>query len=147
MMFLLRMTFWLGLVLILLPIGGSKDSPKANVSATDAVTAALGTVSDLREFCARQPDACVFGSQAAAAIGARAQANAKLLYEFMTERMAANGTAPAGTGSTTGKAADVPLPAARPPNDTLSPADLRLNWRGPDEARHVRHAKRGDVER
>jgi hypothetical protein len=144
MMFLLRMTFWLGVVLVVLPAGeskDSKDSPATKVSATDAVTAALGTVSDLREFCARQPNACVFGSQAAAVIGERAQSNAKLLYEFMIQRMGSKGDAPDSTGSTATRSAGVPLPTARPTNDTLAPGDFGPDWRAPDAAKHVRHAR------
>ena len=64
------------------------------VSASEAISAASATVGDLRGFCARQPDACTVGSQVATAIGYRAQAGAKMLYEFLTEAMA-----PRETGS------------------------------------------------
>ena len=69
MRFLLRMAFWLTIILALLPSGGSQPTPKVNVSAVDAVSAAKATVSDVRSFCERQPDACTVGSQAAVAIG------------------------------------------------------------------------------
>jgi hypothetical protein len=36
MWFLLRMTFWLGLVLVLLPSVGSQPVPKSQVSASEA---------------------------------------------------------------------------------------------------------------
>src|SRR5579862_3158813 len=70
MFFLLRMAFWLGLVLVLLPNGSAQRAPSANaVGAADAISAASATVEDLRGFCARQPDACTIGSQMATAIG------------------------------------------------------------------------------
>ena len=55
MRFLLRVAFWLGVVLILLPSGGSQPLPKAQVSAGDAFSAAKAAVSDMQHFCDRQP--------------------------------------------------------------------------------------------
>ena len=87
MFFLVRMTFWLGLVLVLLPFGSTQhNSPGNEVSASEAISAASATVGDLRGFCGRQPDACSVGSQVASAIGYRAQAGAKILYEALSGR-------------------------------------------------------------
>ena len=44
MRFLLRMAFWLTVILALLPSGGSQPTPKLNVSAVDAMLAAKATV-------------------------------------------------------------------------------------------------------
>ena len=44
MRFILRMAFWLTVILVLLPSGGSQPTPKVNVSASDAVSAAGATV-------------------------------------------------------------------------------------------------------
>jgi hypothetical protein len=122
MMFLLRAAFWLGLVLVLLPSGGTKSDTPTQVSAADAVSAATAAVSDLSQFCARQPTACEVGSQAALALGERAQAGAKMLYEFFSER----GAAHEATGSieTTGGA----VPASQ---HTLRRSDEAPVWRGP----------------
>lgn len=87
MFFLLRMTFWIGLVLVLLPTGKSGDSEKLpQIGATEAVTAATAAVSDMSQFCTRQPAACDIGGQAATVIGHRAQAGARKVYEFITEK-------------------------------------------------------------
>lgn len=127
MRFLLRMAFWLTVVLALLPSGGSQPTANLNVSAIDAMSAATATVTDMRSFCERQPDACTVGSQAAVAIGQRAQAGAKMLYEYLGEHLGSrDGRATATTVA--GKA--VPLPAPRPSQHTLSPADLTPTWRG-----------------
>jgi hypothetical protein len=127
MFFLLRMAFWVSVVLILLPSGGSQrtaTAPSTEVGAVDAVSAASATVSDMRQFCARQPEACAVGSQAAAALGQRAQAGAKMVYDFFSER-----AAPRETGSiTTTKAARPGTPAAKA-QDTLTAADLAPAWR------------------
>jgi hypothetical protein len=136
MFFLLRMAFWLGLVLVLLPIGSSQRSaPSSDLRASEAISAASATVGDVRGFCARQPDACTVGSQVATAIGYRAQAGAKILYDVLSEAMA-----PHETGSLTGRsggpaAGDKPSTekstAARTSQSTLTPVDLIPAWRGP----------------
>ena len=78
MRFLLKAAFWLAVVAVLLP---SNDKPltvpKPQLSATEAVSAAAAAMSDMRQFCSRQPDACEVGSQAAVTLGHRAQAGAK----------------------------------------------------------------------
>ncbi len=134
MRFLLRMAFWLGVILVLLPSGGSQPVPKSQVSASEAISAARVAVSDMQHFCERQPVACEVGSQTAVTLGKRAQAGAKMLYEFLNERFGGEeSTAVRSTGS-------VPLPSARPSQHTLRPADLTPPWRGPQPGRTQRPA-------
>ena len=119
MFFLLRMAFWMSVVLVLLPSGGSQrtaTAPSSELGAMETLSAASATVSDMSRFCARQPDACAVGSQAAAALGQRAQAGAKMVYDFISER-----AAPHETGSVTIKA-DASGRAAppKPSQDTLT---------------------------
>jgi Family of unknown function (DUF5330) len=130
MFFLLRMAFWLGVVLILLPSGSRQESPAANeVRASEAISAASATVADLRGFCSRQPDACTTGSQVATAIGYRAQAGAKMLYDALTEALAPHETGSLATSSARhGAMKSTPERASR---STLTPADLAPAWRGP----------------
>ena len=86
MFFLVRVAFWLTVVLALLPSGGAQQSgAQANVGATDAIVAASAAVSDMSNLCDRQPKACEVGAQAAVAIGQRAQAGAKMVYDFFSE--------------------------------------------------------------
>jgi Family of unknown function (DUF5330) len=144
MFFLLRMTFWLGLVLVLLPIGSAQRSPSGSeVSATEAISAASATVGDLRGFCGRQPDACSVGAQMATAIGYRAQAGAKMLYEALSEAMAPHDTGSIASGAPRNangtKAAFDKSAAERASQSTLTPADLAPAWRGParKDAKHA----------
>ena len=89
MFFLLRMAFWLGVVLILLPSGSAQHAAQSSdVGTSEAISAASATVRDMRGFCTRQPDACTVGSQVAVSLGYRAQAGAKMLYDFLTEALA-----------------------------------------------------------
>jgi hypothetical protein len=129
------MAFWLAVVLVLLPSGGSQPTSKVNVSALDAMSAAKATVTDMRSFCERQPDACVVGSQAAVALGHRAQAGAKMLYEYLNEHLGPNDT---GTIVSAAVGKSVPMPPARPSQQTLAPADLAPAWRGPPARKETR---------
>ena len=134
MFFLLRMTFWLGLMLVLLPFGATQRSSSGEVSTTEAISAAAATVGDLRGFCGRQPDACAVGSQVASTLGYRAQAGAKILYQALTEAMAPRETGTVGgsvTKSLAGKSITEKSAAERPSQSTLTPADLAPAWRGP----------------
>jgi hypothetical protein len=144
MFFLVRMTFWLGLVLVLLPFGSTQhNSPGNEVSASEAISAASATVGDLRGFCGRQPDACSVGSQVASVIGYRAQAGAKILYEALSEAMAPRETGSVGTSvskNTVSKSATEKSAAEHPSQSTLTPADMAPAWRGPPARKDGKHA-------
>src|SRR2546421_12913645 len=64
MVFLIRTAFWLSIVILLLPTPESMKTPRPGICAAQAVTAASATVSDMSQFCARQPEASQGGSQA-----------------------------------------------------------------------------------
>jgi hypothetical protein len=126
MFFLLRMAFWLGLVLVLLPREKTPESDKLpQVGASEAVSAATAAVSDMSQFCKRQPAACEVGGQAATVIGQRAQDGARKLYRIITDKRP-----PDHTSSIDGvMSADASL-AGAVPHDTLTPDDLQAEWRG-----------------
>ena len=133
MFFLLRLAFWLGIVLLLLPSGGgTQHSAVTNsVSASQAISAASATVGDMRGFCARQPDACSVGSQVVTTLGYRAQAGAKMLYDVLTDALA-----PQETGTVRSDAAKQPAENPASSQGTLTPADLAPAWRGPPARKH-----------
>jgi len=126
MFFLLRMVFWVGLVLVLLPRDKTPESDKLpKVGASEAVSAATAAVSDMSQFCKRQPAACEVGGQAATVIGQRAQAGARKLYQIITDKRS-----PDHTGSIGGvENADTLMAAA--PRDTLTPDDMQVEWQAP----------------
>jgi hypothetical protein len=122
MFFLLRMAFWLGLVLVLLPTEKTPESEKLpQIGASEAVSAATGVVSDMSQFCVRQPAACEIGGQAATVIGHRAQAGARKVYQMITDKK----------NDTTGSIGGGHEVDANAPTDTLTPDDLKTDWRGP----------------
>jgi hypothetical protein len=126
MFFLLRMVFWLGLVLVLLPREKTPESDKLpQVGASEAVSAASAAVSDMSQFCKRQPATCEVGGQAATVIGQRAQEGARKLYQIITDKKSSD-----HTGSIGGvEGADLAAIAA--PRDTLTPDDLQAEWQMP----------------
>ncbi len=137
MMFLLRAAFWLTVVSCLLPAARAPaDKPAPQVGAVEAVTAAGAAVSDMTQFCTRQPGACEVGSQAAAVVGQKAQNGARMLYEFLADRIGSNDSDPAPA-----KTPDRPPVANRPSQQTLTPTDMAPSWRGP-EPRKEAHARR-----
>jgi hypothetical protein len=139
MFFLLRLAFWLGLVLLLLPSGGAQRAASGNeVSASQAISAASATVGDLRGFCSRQPDACSVGSQVATTLGYRAQAGAKMLYDVLSEALTPQENA-ASHGDATKQPAEKPA-LERASQGTLTPADLAPAWRGPPARKDGKHA-------
>jgi len=133
MFFLLRVAFWLTIVLALLPSGsGTQSGAQAKVAASDAVAAAGAVVSDMSNFCVRQPEACVVGKEAAVAIGQRAQAGAKMVYDFVGEH--ATRTAASDPSDKTGSVSLrklVAVGAVPTSQNTLKPSDLEPAWQGP----------------
>jgi len=123
MVFLLRVAFWLSIVLVLLPSGDYQPKEQApRIGPADAVSAATAAVSDLSGFCDRQPDACAVGGQAAVAFGQRAQAGARYLFDLIQEQLA-----PTETGSIAGASGG----HAASSQHTLKPSDLAPQWRPP----------------
>src|SRR6201985_863791 len=87
MFFLLRLAFWLGLVLVLLPRDKTPESEKLpQIGPSQAVQAATAAVSDMSQFCKRQPAACEVGGQAATVIGQRAEDGARKLYKIISAK-------------------------------------------------------------
>ena len=137
MRFLLRITFWLGLVLVLLPRDKTPAPEKTpQIGAAEAVQAATAAVSDMSQFCKRQPTACEVGDKAATMIGQRAQDGARKLYQIITDKdkkdpVITDKKAPDHTGSIGGAGA-ADGAGADSAHDTLTAEDLAVDWRGPE---------------
>jgi hypothetical protein len=126
MFFLMRMAFWLGLVLVLLPRENTPESEKLpQIGASEAAQAATAAVSDMSQFCKRQPAACEVGGEAATVIGQRAKEGARKLYQIITDKKPSD-----HTGSIGGNEDAEPLADAAP-RDTLTTDDLAVEWHVP----------------
>lgn len=124
MFFLLRMAFWLGLVLVLLPREKTPETESPQLGASEALSAATAAASDMSSFCKRQPAACEVGGQAASIIGRRAQEGARKLYHIITDKRASDHTGSIGeiANAEAGRTTAVP-------RETLTPDDLLVEWR------------------
>jgi hypothetical protein len=160
MWFLLRLTFWLGLVLVLLPRDKTPESDKMpQIGASEAVQAATAAVSDMSQFCKRQPAACEVGGQAATVLGQRAADGARKVYSIITDKTEkpdkpenavkpepavknhkvdkkapgdrSDKKAPDHTGSIGTMADAEPAMLPEAPLDTLTSDDLAVEWRPP----------------
>jgi Family of unknown function (DUF5330) len=128
MFFLLRIAFWLSVVIFLLPSAttSKKEGGRMPIGAAEALGAAQAAVDDARGFCMRRPEACETGSQALHTFGQKAQQGAKLLYEFLSDRFA---DTPASNPL---KERDATGSVPRPGRHTLSAEDAQPGWRGPE---------------
>jgi hypothetical protein len=125
MFFLLRMAFWLGLVPVLLPRNTTPESEKLpQIGASEAVSAATAAVSDMGQFCKRQPAACEVGGQAATVIGQRAQDGARQLYKIIADKKSPDHTNSIGSVDAEATAADAS------PRETLTDEDMAVEYRG-----------------
>jgi uncharacterized protein DUF5330 len=149
MFFLLRMAFWLCVVCVLLSSGGKSTSPESQIDASQAVTLASAAVSDVRGFCERQPDACEAGGKVAVALGHKAEAGARTLYDFISrlrEKSASpekadgkavpaslagkNNSSNSGNGAS-GTASHFGPSGTSGVSGTLTPTDLAPAWHAP----------------
>lgn len=128
MFFLIRTAFWLSIVIMLLPTPESMKTPEPGIGAAQAVTAASATVSDMAQFCTRQPETCQVGSQALVHLGHKAQVSVKWLYEKFTASAAQPATAAAPAKA---------LAETDPSQNTLTQADTAPAWRGTQPQRQA----------
>ena len=139
MFFLLRVAFWVTLVLALLPTGASQPAKGPRLAAGDAVVAATAAVSDVSQFCDRQAEACEVGSKAAAVIGQRAQAGAKMVLDFIADQVSRNVIASEPeTKATPVHTVARTVPDSPGSQSTLRPDDLDPDWQGPPARREAK---------
>jgi hypothetical protein len=127
MMFLIRTAFWLSVVILLLPTPESMKTD-SGIGTAQAVSAASATVSDMKQFCVRQPEACEIGSQALTQFGHKAQASAKWVYDYLTEKL---GPAPGASAVASEPVKAAPASLESNSQNTLTPNDTMPAWRGP----------------
>lgn len=131
MWFLIKGGFWFSMVLVLLPIfdrGSSQrleNGPKVEFS--DAFSAATGAYEYVSALCVEKPDVCEKGSETFTAMGHRAREGARLAYEFLDEKFAAEPgaaktnklAAVVDENDTLAIAADQPMPKALNSDDDV----------------------------
>ncbi len=88
MWFLIKGSFWFGLVLVLLSFfsGESSTSSQPALQFSDAFVAATGAYDYVTGMCGEKPEVCVKGAETMAAIGHRAREGARVAYELLDSR-------------------------------------------------------------
>lgn len=120
MFFLLRVAFWLSIVVLLLPADPSTGDKAPRVTAFEALSAAETTVADVSQFCNRNPDVCTTGNAAFHLFGDKVRYGAKLLSSAFGDH-AASDTSAAGA-------------AVEPTSGTLTPEDIKPDWHPPQKS-------------
>lgn len=133
MWFLLRATFWISLVLLIVPLETGATSKAPAVSPLEALSVAQAAVEDAKGFCTRNPAACETGAAALVTVGERARVGVRMLNTYLDENLPAESPSPASatlpaapqasaplttssipTSHAAALAITVPLPRARP---------------------------------
>jgi Family of unknown function (DUF5330) len=117
-MFLIRVTFWLALIVLLLPTDKSAQER--------LYTAASETARRVATFCDRNATMCARGGEYWAVFKQKLDFGAKLAYEIASERLMGR-SAPATEPVTTTASPPARMERAK---GTLSPADTQPEWRG-----------------
>jgi hypothetical protein len=122
---------------VLLPSGSNNTSPDAQIDATQAASLAAAAVSDARGFCGRQPDACEVGGKVAVAIGHKAEAGARTLFEFISAKVNEK-SAPEKPSARL-----APGTVQAVPGGTLTQSDMAPSWHSPVPLPPRREARAG----
>jgi hypothetical protein len=117
-MFLIRVTFWLALIVLLLP---------TDKSAQERLYAAASeTAQRVATFCDRNARVCARSGEYWAVFKQKLDFGAKLAYEIASERLMGK-PAPAVDPVSTSAAPPAKVERAK---GTLTPADTQPEWRG-----------------
>ncbi len=129
MWFLIKGSFWFGLVLVLLSFfGGGSSTETANgpkLQFSDAFVAATGAYDYLTGMCGEKPEVCAKGAETMAALGHRAREGAFVAYEMLDRQFGDGSAAHPHTAATPAPAA--PIAALAPAIQALGERTAALN--------------------
>ena len=123
-MFLIRVAFWLGLVVVLLPTDERQQARLYNTAVT--------TVERVTTFCDRNAQACAAGAEFWATFVRKAEFGARMAVDLVSSGGRKEPeTAPSPVRAEPEAPRGRPDPRLHPSQrGTLSPADLAPAWRG-----------------
>ena len=115
-MFLLRVAFWLSIVILLIPADPASRIEAPRVTLVEALVATRATIADLSGFCDRNTDVCATAGSAWQMFAERAGTGMRTLYRYLDGERSANDDdrGEDGAGS----------------SGTLRPEDQAPEWRG-----------------
>ena len=136
-MFILRVMFWLAVIVMILPMdesgsNGQVNSPASEMSVSGAVSAASATMNDMASFCDRNPTACDTGAAAWDLFLRKLENGIRLAYRVAEgEKSLSSQPAPGAIDPNVRDAGFSEGDASFPATDTLRLDDLAPAWRGP----------------
>lgn len=84
-MFLIRVAFWLSVVILFIPADPETGTEAPRVTAIQALVAARATIADLSGFCQRNPDVCTTGNAAVQLFSEKAHNGVRMLYRYFND--------------------------------------------------------------
>ncbi|PKA40321.1 DUF5330 domain-containing protein [Rhizobium sullae] len=116
MWFLIKGSFWFGLVLVALSLFSSESSTRLasdpQIQFSDAFTAASGAYDYLTGMCSEKPEVCAKGAETLTALGYRAREGARVAYELLDSQFADDNAAAPKLAEATPAAPLAPAAAA-----------------------------------
>jgi hypothetical protein len=119
-MFLIRATFWVCVIVLLLPA-----DERQQARLYDSAAAAVARVTT---FCDRNPKFCAYGAELWAGFIKKAEFGARLAFDLVSGSGHREEGTPAGVEPTHARGAK--QPPNGPVRGTLTPSDLTPAWRG-----------------
>lgn len=86
--FLIKVTFWLGLALVMIPYNDGTAGEGETVGPLQVIHAASEVARDFSGLCERKPDTCQSGRVILHTIGVRAREGARIAYEALDNKLA-----------------------------------------------------------
>lgn len=84
--FLVRSTFWLSLVLLAIPFGGTTQDGRS-IGPFEALGAARVAIADMVAICDRQPAVCETGKAALQTVASRARDASHFAYQVLDKHL------------------------------------------------------------
>ncbi len=113
MRFLIRITFWLAVVFLLLPSDPEGGPNAPQVTFVEALNAIRATANDLANFCTRNPDLCETGGAVAQVVADKARYGIEQLQTYLEDNF----------GADTLTAEDADIPWQGEPGERVAEAD------------------------
>lgn len=119
-MFFIKLAFWLGLVVLLLPTDAQQQAR--------LYTTATATVERVTTFCDRNARTCTVAAETWASFLKKAEFGARLVGDLVST---------AGRHGETAQPENMPSGGKAEPRGTLSPTDMQPAWRAPAAVRRT----------
>lgn len=92
MRFLFRTVFWLTVVILLLPSDPDANPDAPQLTLVDAMDAIRGTITDLSQFCVRNPELCQTGETVIQVVADKARYGIEQLQTYLDQNAVGDNT-------------------------------------------------------